>query len=361
MKAKIAFRVDASLEIGTGHVIRCLTLAEALRHQNFECLFICREKKSHLKTLIEACGFECQLLPTETPEDDASTTHSAWLGVSQQEDAAQTENVLKKIMPEWLIVDHYSLDSTWENMLRAFAKKIMVIDDLADRSHSCDLLLDQNLGRKDLDYDSRLDNGCLRLIGPDYALLRPEFLKIRDQSLLRRGDGKLNRILISLGGADPSNISSKVLELLAKTKLPVTTKIHLVLGELSPWRDELLAQASRMPFETKVLVGVSDMASLMAEADLGIGAAGTSSWERCCLGLPTLLVVLAQNQKLAAKALSDCGAALLLGEKENFQNDFDKVFSDLLKPNQLSQMSQSAAHLVDGRGTQRVIEKILSL
>ena len=164
-----------------------------------------------------------------------------------------------------------------------------------------------------------------------------------------------------MGGADHHNISSKVLELLAKTRLPATTKIHLVLGELSPWRDEIIAQASQMPVETKVLVGVSDMASLMSEVDLAIGAAGTSSWERCCLGLPTLIVILAENQKLAAHALENSGAACLMGQADDFHHRFQKCISEVLQPDKLLQMSKVAACLVDGQGTQRVIDKMLSI
>ncbi|TDO16637.1 MULTISPECIES: UDP-2,4-diacetamido-2,4,6-trideoxy-beta-L-altropyranose hydrolase [Halomonas] len=363
----VAFRADASLEIGSGHVMRCLTLAEALKAQGAECHFLCREHPGHLCELIAARGFAVHRLPLDenAADTDAVSTsepepaHAHWLGASWVQDAAACQPILAELAPAWLVVDHYALDHRWEtavlSKLSGSAPRLLVIDDLADRRHVADLLLDQNLGRRAEDYRGRVPEACQVLAGPRYALLRPEFREWREASLSRRArEPRLQRLLINLGGVDKDNVTGQVLDALTACDLPDDLQISVVMGASAPWRKSVTAQAREMPWPTEVVVNVSDMARRMAEADLAIGAAGSTSWERCCLGLPTLMVVLADNQREIADALAGKGAALPLDLSE-LEASLVAQLAALTAPDMLSTTCQRAADLVDGKGATRVM------
>ena len=358
----IAFRADSSVQIGTGHVMRCLALADELTRQGHECRFICREHEGHLGDLIASKGHSLTLLPPPSGnEPDArgsnSDNYELWLGVSWQEDARQTLDALKTWEPDWLVVDHYALDAEWERVFANAVGNIMVIDDLANRPHWCAMLLDQNLGREASDYDGLLPEGCKRLIGPRYALLRPEFSELRERSLQRRQHPEIKRILISLGGIDRTNVTGLVLEALAESALPSNIELDIVMGAAAPYLDEVRKQAARLPFKATVSVNVQYMAERMCLADLSFGAAGGTSWERCCLGLPTVLVVLAENQIAGAKALAISGAATTINDIESLKAAFVSIVVDLFDCScRLKQMSEAAAGITDGRGSIRVVE-----
>lgn len=364
----VAFRADASLEIGSGHVMRCLTLADALYEQGAQCHFLCREHPGHLCELIEGRGYKVhRLLPrkeTETGVDadfspEPEPAHAHWLGASWAQDATACLPILTELSPTWLVADHYALDQRWEaailDKLPDSAPRLLVIDDLADRRHIADLLLDQNLGRQTEDYRGLVPEDCQVLAGPRYALLRPEFREWREASLSRRADKpRLQRLLINLGGVDKDNVTGQVLDALIDCDLPEELQISVVMGASAPWREAVTAQARKMPWPTEVVVNVSDMARRMAEADLAIGAAGSTSWERCCLGLPTLMVVLADNQREIADALAEKGAALLL-DLADLEASLAGQLAALDAPGALTAMSQQAADLVDGQGTAHVL------
>lgn len=219
---KVAFRADASVGIGSGHVMRCLTLAGELKEAGAQIIFICRECEGNLCDLIEKQGIPVARISGELQSWEA--------------DAFQSLEALKKYgKADWLVVDHYSLDHRWEAGIRNAAEKIMVIDDLADRIHDNDLLLDQNL-YEDLEnrYNGLAPPHCIKLLGPRYALLRPEFRKAR--ASLRKRDGIIRRILVSFGGSDPSNETAKALEaigLLGKPEIAV----DVVVGSSNPHRE----------------------------------------------------------------------------------------------------------------------------
>lgn len=357
----VVFRADASLEIGTGHVMRCLTLAEALKAKGAECHFLCREHLGHLSDAIEARGFPVYRLPMSDAEpfgvaahEAGELAHAAWLGASWQQDAAASRPLLKQLSPDWLVVDHYALDARWEAAVLPGPKtRLLVIDDLADRPHRADLLLDQNLGRKAEDYTSLVPAHCRVLVGPQHALLRPEFAELRDVSLARRQHGSLKRLLITLGGVDKDNATGRVLEALKGCELPADLEITVVMGAAAPWQDAVRAQAAELPWATEVVVNVSDMGQRMAEADLAIGAAGSTSWERCCLGLPTLILVLADNQQPIAQRLHEAGAALSLGSigsstwKSQLKDNIAKIVRDV---SHRQALSHTAAIVTNGMG-----------
>ena len=323
---KIAFRTDASLQMGSGHVMRCLTLADALRAQGAQCHFICREHPGNLITAIKERGYGVSsllagVLHTQTainidsPQataDGEKMAHAAWLGCTWQTDESDSAAVLAHLQPDWLVVDHYALDHHWETALAHHYKKLMVIDDLADRTHHCELLLDQNLGRQPQDYAGLVPPDCQVLTGPQYALLRPEFAALRAYSLQRRQISAFKHLLITMGGVDQPNATGQTLQALKNCRLPSDCRITVVMGLTAPWLEDVKSLAAQMPWPTDVLVNITDMAQRMADSDLAIGAAGSTSWERCCLGLPTFMVVLAANQRDIASALDRAGAAISL-------------------------------------------------
>lgn len=363
----VAFRADASLEIGSGHVMRCLTLADALQAQGAACHFLCREHFGHLCELIEARGFSVHRLPLEESASETHTegnpepelAHARWLGASWEQDAAICRPILAGLAPAWVVVDHYALDHRWETAalegLPGLRPRLLVIDDLADRHHIADLLLDQNLGRKAEDYRGLMPEGCQVLAGPRYALLRPEFREWRESSLTRRTrQPRLQRLLINLGGVDKDNVTGQVMDALLDCDLSEDLQISVVMGATAPWRESVISQARAMPWPTEVVVNVNDMARRMAEADLAIGAAGSTSWERCCLGLPTLMLVLAENQRAIANALAEKGAALPL-DLVNLESSLAGQLARLSGPSVLTTISQKATDLVDGQGAAHVL------
>lgn len=351
----VALRADASIEIGSGHIMRCLTLAEALSAElQATCHFICREHKSNLITFIESKGFEVIRLPHNNNHINTtdSLAHSKWLGTTQKNDAATCESALKLMQPDWLIVDHYAIDAQWEIQLKPYYKKLFVIDDLADRNHITDVLLDQNFGRKEEDYSRLVPKQCKLFIGPEYALLRPEFSQWREHSLARRKNIEAPKFwLINLGGVDKDNITSKVLLALSRRSLLPDTHITVVMGTSAPHTESIKNLAKSMPWPCEVLINVSNMAELMANADIAVGAAGSTSWERICLGLPTILLTLAANQQEIAQRLLKSGS-VWLSSTENIQQTLNRILED---PD-LRVKSRNAFDITAGMGMQNILE-----
>jgi UDP-2,4-diacetamido-2,4,6-trideoxy-beta-L-altropyranose hydrolase len=359
---KVTFRTDASLEIGTGHVMRCLTLAEVLRERGAHCRFICRNHPGNLNNQIGQRGFEVHELPFEgdwTGADVSSPVHAVWLGAHWKKDAEQTKIGAGGAVIDWLIVDHYAIDANWQSALAAHYRKLMVIDDLADRPHICDLLLDQTYGRQELDYRGRIPDACRILCGSEFALLRPEFAALRSYSLKRRAQPALRELLITMGGVDRDNVTLQVLKALRTCRLSVDCRITVVMGATAPWLDEVRKEAQDMPWLTRVLVGVSDMAQLMADSDLAIGAAGAASWERCCLGLPTIMLTLADNQLKVAQGLGRSGAVRIIDLAQGVTPQLsDLIVSIVVDPAQLLLMSECAVAMVNGAGTDIVAQQM---
>lgn len=356
---RVVFRADASLQIGTGHVMRCLTLAQALAAKGGECEFICREHPGALIDFVRRKGFVVHTLRAGEVCSDASRSsselaHAHWLGASQEDDAAACVSVLQGGRPDWIVVDHYALDASWEVMLRARCGGLMVIDDLADRRHECDLLLDQTFGRSISDYRPWVPHKCRLLCGSQYALLRPEFAQLRPYSLLRRAEPELKQLLITMGGVDKNNATRAVLATLRSSALPPECGLTVVMGAVSPWLNDVQEQARTMPWKTDVLVGVADMGQLMSDSDLVIGAAGSTSWERCCLGVPTIMVVTAPNQIDVARNLAKAEAAMVIGMDQSIAGVLPELIESMLSPKNLYAISQAAAEIVDGRGVDAI-------
>lgn len=355
---RFIFRVDASQLIGTGHVMRCLTLAQALKQQGAQCEFICRAHEGHLIARIEQQGFHCWVL-SKLPSTDSSilTGYDAWLGCSWQQDAQDCMTLLADQRFHWLVVDHYALDQRWETQVSVLYHRLLVIDDLANRPHQADCLLDQTLARTVQDYQALVNANCVYLLGCHYSLLRAEFALAHTKAQQRALDFQsVKHILITMGGVDAHNMTGKVLDQLARSTLAADTQITVVMGSQAPHRMLVKTQLDQLPYLTTLLIDVVDMPSLMLQADLAIGAAGTTTWERLCVGLPSLVLCLADNQQSIIEAVSKMGAAWYLRQLDILP-DMLHVLCHL--PEQLMVMRQNALALVDGLGTQRVVNYLM--
>ena len=433
---KFLIRADASIQIGSGHIMRCLTLAHELSRRGHEVRFVCRGLPGHLGGTVERAGFALTLLPVpptsnRLPENERSEfprskneprklrrneqskllrgkdnygkfsaggavqnavagfgeacsphsppAHAHWLPVAQAQDAADCAPHIRAFAPDWIVCDHYALSAEWEQAAKAVAgSRLMAVDDLADRPHAADVLLDQNLGCAAADYAGLVPPACRLLLGTRYALLRQEFAQWRETSLQRRTTPQkgylktseasfcgaktsvvsfceAKNILVNLGGVDKDNYTLAVLHALSGS-LPEGCGVTVVMGRTAPHIAAVQAFAAAAPYPCRVLVGVDNMAELMTQADLAVGAAGSTSWERCCLGLPTVMLVLADNQRGIAERLQQAGAA------------------HLLQPNRLAaglrrllgapaaawaEQSRRAAALCDGKGAERVANHML--
>jgi len=358
----IFFRTDASNKIGKGHVTRCLKLAIAMRRRGAECYFICRKNEGNLIKKIQQEKFKVHVLNNfknseKEKINGLNLAHSKWLGVDWKIDAKDTIKALGSKKADLIVIDHYALDIRWEQKLRPHTKKIMVIDDLADRSHDCDFLLNQNLGSSAKIYKNLIPKDCYQFYGPNYALLDPIYQHTR--SKLKPRLSKISRILIYFGsGKDTLRLIENILITLNEPKL-FDLKIDIVI-------DDNIKNLSRIHKIIKVKKNIrvhsnlSDLALLMSNADIAIGAGGSTTWERCCMGLPTILVVLAINQKLTGEFMHRAGAAIVLNKNKNLISKIKEAVFLLLDDKDLyTKMSKKAFSICDGKGIKRVIKRLI--
>jgi UDP-2,4-diacetamido-2,4,6-trideoxy-beta-L-altropyranose hydrolase len=353
VKQKFALRVDASSEIGTGHFMRCLTLADALKARGAQTRFVSRHLPEHLRSKLAAQGHEFALI--DTPRNNGSLdelTHASWLGVSQVQDARDTILALSGQNWDWIIVDHYALDARWESKLRQVSKMILAIDDIADRQHDCEILLDQNFyADMETRYIGKVPESCQLLLGPRYALLRDEYRRLHEQVKPRTGPVRL--VLVFFGGVDADNYTGRAIEALSGTD---TTGIHVdvVIGERHPYREQILAACGQLGFVCHVQT--DKMAELMAAADLAIGAGGSACWERCCLGLPALSFCTADNQQEQVADAAGRGLLYAPEIQSDLKQTIQRHFRALIENSHLRQcISRNSMQLVNGRGALRVI------
>jgi UDP-2,4-diacetamido-2,4,6-trideoxy-beta-L-altropyranose hydrolase len=359
---RVAFRTDSSSQIGTGHVVRCLTLADALREQSVECQFVCREHVGNSMDHIRSRGYELHALPKADAKGsfDSDLAHASWLGVHWQTDADQTRQALGNEVLDWLVVDHYALDHRWESALRSSCKRIMAIDDLADRKHDCDLLLDQNYGSSVERYRGLVPSDCAQCHGPEYALLKPVYAERRAQLPVR--DGQVRRVLIYFGGgADTANLTHLAVQAFQAPEL-AHIELDIVVGASYAYQSSLeglVAQRGKATIHQQI----PDLADLMANADLAIGAGGATTWERCCMGLPSIVISIAENQRPACEALSADKQIEYLGHVDQVTSEMirDRVLSLLKKPDSLRDMTEGVMRLVDGSGTDRILNEIRAI
>lgn len=352
----IAFRVDASSQIGTGHFMRCLTLADALKQRGVQIRFVSRHLPEYFRDMLLTKGCEFILLNNSPSEPVYNGLfHSHWLGTSQHVDAQDTIQALSDQTWDWLIVDHYALDSRWESALRQTAKNILVIDDIADRLHDCEILLDQNFyADMDSRYTGKVTAHCQLLLGPCYALLRDEFRYLREQAKPRSGPVK--RVLVFFGGMDANNYTAQAIEALAGIA-DSELLVDVVIGAQHPYRQQIESACTEHNFICHVQT--KRMAELMAAADLAIGAGGSAIWERCCLGLPTLTICTADNQSKQIVDAASEGLLYALELKDELIPAIKRHIAALLENDYLRQsLSRNGMRLVDGCGAPRVISNM---
>ena len=297
--------------------MRCLTLAEELRNAGADVQFVTRSHEGNLNSLIADKDFAlCELPSSNSAETTISSKYSyaSWLGAQKEQDAQETIACLNGVKPDWLIVDHYALNEDWEQLLRPHVKKIMVIDDLVNRSHDCDLLLDQNYFNEPHNrYNGLIPSNCIRLLGPEFTLLRSEF--INAHRTLKPRNKKISRLFVFFGGCDPDNLSGMTLDALSHTEF-ANLYVDVVIGGGNPHLTSLEKQVRMRPL-TYLHVEIDYIANLMTKADLAVGAGGTNIWERIFLNLPSIVITTADNQKDTIKDLSKLDCIVYLGEKES--------------------------------------------
>lgn len=328
---RVAIRTDASVRISSGHVMRCLTLAEELSCRGAEVSFICRELQGNLCDIIEKKGYKVKRLPVPEGQMPENTTlHGGWLETEWETDAKQTIDFLTLECPgelktDWLIIDHYALDIHWESAVRPYVKKIMVIDDLADRVHDCDLLLDQNpCDRMETRYDGLVPHRCVKLLGPEFALVRSEFKEAGGD---KPTNGKLERIFVFYGGVDLSNETEKAIKAVRCLNRS-TLSVDVVVGMANPYREHLRNLCLSIP-NLSFHCQVDNMAELMARADLALGAGGITTFERMYMDLPSITVSTALNQVNILEFLDREGYLRFLGEAEKVAvGDISKAILD---------------------------------
>ena len=356
---RIAIRVDASTLIGTGHFMRCLSLAQALQARGADVSFVARHLLPPLRQVLVDQGFALSMLRAgEAAHIPDAPAHAHWLGVSQVDDAQATQQVLAGQHCDWLVVDHYGLDATWESMLRPHADKILVIDDLADRRHDCDVLLDQNfyLDAKTR-YIGKLLPGCQQMLGPRYALLRETFRIARANVVVR--SGTVGRVLVFFGGVDAANLTGRVMDALANVGV-AGAAVDVVIGADHPCGERIKSDCVRYGYHCHVQT--PHMADLMARADLAIGAGGIAVWERLCLGLPTLALGTAANQSQMIHDLAQAGC--LWGVVDGLDLGQDQlealVKCALMGGPAWRGYSARGMDLVDGAGVSRVVRHLMA-
>lgn len=339
MPRQAVFRADASAAIGGGHVARCLALADALAEIGWSCRFAVDQQTMMAMPALAASPHDFIRLNGGGPDEAAEIKPS----------------IQNKV--DLLIVDHYQRDAKFESACRSWADCILAIDDLADRKHDADFLLDQTFGRVEADYASFVPSNCRMLLGPAYALLRPQFAQSRPAALARR-NADFRRILICMGSSDLHDMTSVALRAVVKSGVAVA--VDVVLGSISPNRAAVEADIAKLGEDIRLHVDVSDMAALMSNADLAIGSSGGISWERCAVGLPTIAIVTADNQRMIAANLSAAGAVRLPGDWTDCSEDriADAITEFVRHSELLTDMSRKAAAICDGRGVERTTSAI---
>jgi UDP-2,4-diacetamido-2,4,6-trideoxy-beta-L-altropyranose hydrolase len=349
----ILFRVDSGGIIGSGHLVRCLVLAETLREEGYTIWFASRNHAGNLLEKIKLENFPLIQLPP--PTLPITSDSSQWLGESVETDIQQTFGT---DFYDLVIIDHYSIDESWEKLARKHTKSIIVIDDLANRKHDCDLLIDQsyfpNFQKR---YTHLVNLGATQLLGPDYALIHPRFKKMRDISTYE----DKNRLVVTFGGTDPTHETMKVLGALSEI-YSLFSEILVIVGAGNP-QSILIKEATNKIPNAQYIFNTPKIPELFASSKLAIMAGGTMTWERACLGIPAIVISVAENQREMAEILGLNNYQIYLGSSQDVsQQDIISVLKETIADNtKLEQLRIQSLSLVDGLGLQRITTSINKL
>ena len=346
MKIKnLLFRADSGDTVGWGHTMRCFSLAKKFQEKNFKISFIVRKYPNNLSNFLEKEGFDIFYL---------NDKQYYW-----KSDAKQTQKIIQEIGDiDFLIMDNYKLNIKWEKFLKPHVKKLIVIDDMTLRNHECDLLLDQNYyeNTKKL-YSKLIPKECRLLMGPKFALIRDEFYQKRQK--LKKRNGEINRILVSFGGSNPIDDIIKTINGIKGLKNN-KIKVDLLIPNSNKYDmkiQKLFSKFVNITIHHKNF----NMSELMNQSDLSIGAGGSSTWERCCLGLPSIVSIFAKNQVQLTEEMAKNGFVINLGMSKKISSQHYTDAIKNLNKSSLYQMSKFGLKLVDGKGTTRVKNEILNL
>jgi UDP-2,4-diacetamido-2,4,6-trideoxy-beta-L-altropyranose hydrolase len=343
---RILFFADAGPEVGGGHVMRCLTLARALVERGAACAFV---ESRAAAGILRRFGWPSQTLLAMTDADD--------LGGQ----VAYAAEIADRFGADVVVVDHYRAGAAEEDRLRAPGRRIVVLDDLADRRHACDLLIDPGYGRRREHYDGLIGGACAVRLGPSHALVRPEFAAARQRAMSRRAQhGPARRALVSLGLTDVGGVTERVVRALTPTL--EEARLDIVLGDGAASLPALTAMSGR-DRRLHLWIDNAEMASLMADADIAVGAGGSSVWERAAVGLPTATVILAENQRAMIEHMADAGFTRALDAgAADFEDGLRAAWTLLAGDPALRwRLAERASELCDGHGAGRVAEAVLRL
>ena len=333
MTQSFVFRVDASVRIGTGHVMRCLTLAKELEKKNANCVFVCQSREGDCIEFINKNGFKVLKIDGGYDEFEINI------------DAKNTLEIIADQKFDWLIIDHYEIDAKWESKVRTIAKKIMVIDDLANRKHDCNILIDQNIRINARErYKELIPNECKLIFGPSNVILRTDFDNIK----IKNRTGEIKHILVYFGGNDIHNQAFKSIKAL---KQYPDISADIIIGSNHPFQDLIIKESTTSLIVSKSL----DMSDAMKRADLAFGVCGVAAWERCAMGLPTLVCINAENQREDSENLYRLGAIELLGESNEIDTDtWCKALNHAINNKEyISKMAKIASQVVAGHTKNR--------
>ena len=342
--------------------MRCLALADRLKTSGLKTLFISRDLPGNVFDVIQKRGHSLVKLIAPDNYLDGDITPNDYagnLGVPWEEDAQETLDLVRvsESKPDWLIVDHYALDRRWQLRLRHSSKKILVIDDMAEKPHECDLLLNENfLPGTERSYERLVPQNTRLLLGPKYALLRTEFREVRKE--MKPRDGRVKRILVFYGGVDPTNETGKTLEALAGLNRR-DIHVDVVIGSANPYRENVQAKIKQLP-DAALHLQLPHLADLISRADLALGAGGSTIWELLFFGVPALVTTTADNQVESVRYMNENGLVIWLGAAQHVGvNQVKNTLREMVvQVKLLRRLSEAGWEMVDGWGVDRLASEI---
>lgn len=357
-------RADANPKIGIGHVMRCLALAEWAKDLGIDVVLITKFTSELIEVKVKQLGGELILIPESSDASGGDYSHSSWLKGSENQDALLSLGVIEELCkirdgvpPLFIMVDHYALGAPWERLLKQLSP-VFVIDDLSDRQHDCQWLLDQTFGKRASDYGGLVSPNTRLFVGAQYALLRKEFALLSAKNNREFPKGKL-RILVSLGGVDNQNYASRIVKQLLSIDPNKNFEISIVSGGLNPNIEQLKVLAENNQ-NTKLFVDATNMAELMLSHHLCIGAAGSTTWERFAMSLPSILCVIADNQISAARNLEEANLVRVVNiDSENLQCELAEYINYFACPSVYQENMDHISSVCDGMGARRILDEIL--
>tara|TARA_B100000965_G_scaffold28469_1_gene21092 strand:- start:10253 stop:11323 length:1071 start_codon:yes stop_codon:yes gene_type:complete len=353
---RISFRTDSSNLIGSGHVIRCLKLAKELKSRGHEIFFISRDHEGNLIDLIEE-NFQVYKLSLSDKnlyrEDD---DYQNWLGEESSQDMHQTIEIIKELKIDVLVVDHYGISSDWELGIKKEVQKLVVIDDIWTKDHCCDVLINHNYTDRKNNYSSSLYKDTKLLLGPKFAIIDEEYKKLADQKHFDKD--KLENILIYFGNSDLYNLTKIVLKILLKPKFKKFEK-NFVVSSSNSYLDNLLDLAKKDK-KLNVFFDLPNLVNIMNKSDICIGAGGVTNLERLCVGLPSVVIAVADNQLDSCQSLKNDGFIYFLGEAKDINSNdiYDNICKIFNSTDDLKNKSLKGKSLVDGNGIKRIVKHI---